>query len=64
MARWNQTWKCNACGHELHKTISYPKYGASERPLKDIAKHAVCSKCGARDCTITEEPPNGRKYTL
>lgn len=48
MARWNQIWKCNVCGHELRKTISYPKYGASETPLWQLALRARCTKCGAR----------------
>lgn len=35
--------------------MKYPKYGASERPLHDIAEHSVCIQCGERGLCIIEE---------
>lgn len=55
MARWNQTWVCRACGHRHERTVTYPKYGASETPICQLALRAMCSKCGAMGrCRITE----------
>lgn len=62
MARWHQTWTCTACGHVGHKTVSYPKYGASETPLQLLELRARCVKCGARGrCLIREERAVVRK---
>lgn len=56
MARWHQTWTCSACKHVFHETVRYPKYGASETPLTEVAKRARCPKCNALGtCTITEK---------
>jgi hypothetical protein len=55
MPRFVQTWTCT-CGHVATKGVTYPKYGASELPLKVIAAKARCTKCGKRGtCTIREK---------
>lgn len=56
MGRWNQTWRCQACGHTLHKVISYPKHGGSDTPLTWFEKKSRCKSCGLRGTAkITEE---------
>lgn len=56
MSRWHQTWTCRVCGHSATTTVSYPKYGGSERPLTLLEARSRCSHCGLRGTAkITEE---------
>lgn len=62
MPRFTQTWTCRACGHYVSKTVTYPKYGASETPLTEIAKRSRCTSCGLRGTAqISEEPATEKK---
>lgn len=53
-----RTWQkrtCTNCGHSDSREIKYPKYGASEVPLSDIAKLCRCTRCRVRGQVIINE---------
>lgn len=58
--RVTQTWICTWCGHRRSQEISYPKYGASETPLVDLAAAGFCTRCRARGHCVIEE--DGRLF--
>lgn len=55
--RWNQTWKCLACGHVKMVEINYSKTFTNSEPLWRKSMRARCTSCGVRGrCQIEEAP--------